>query len=255
MTIGSRALFRCSCPGRFVASSLLAGALFCALACGSTQSEPAQAPSDQSASPQQGIVNRSAEALTKLRQGPQGAAFEAYLSHARGVMVFPRVVKASLLVGGEGGNGVLVIKRPDGSWSEPAFYSLGAPSIGLQIGYQEATVVLFVMDDDTLRRVADASIELGSKSGVTMGRADQDDSTEGRVFTKKIYQLVEAQGAFAGISLDGYVITPRDKHNVAYYGPTAAPWAILRGQVPHQAGADVLTRALTVHSASSPTSG
>jgi len=255
MTIVTRSLFRRSRPGRFVASSLLAGSLFCAFACGSTQSEPAQTPSDQSASPQQGIVNRSANALMTLRNGSHTAAFDAYLSRARGVMVFPRVVKASLLVGGEGGNGVLVMKRPDGSWSDPAFYSLGAPSIGLQIGYQEATMVLFIVDDDTLTRLADASIELGSKSGVTMGRADEDDSTEGRVFTKKIYQLVEAQGAFAGISLDGYVITPRNKHNVAYYGPTAAPWAILRGQVPHQAGADVLSRVLAERSVSSPAPG
>ena len=79
-------------------------------------------------------MERSAAAFTNLRDHAGVAVVDGYLERARGVMIFPRLVKASLILGGEGGNGVLVAKGADGNWSNPAFYSLGAPSVGFQIG-------------------------------------------------------------------------------------------------------------------------
>jgi lipid-binding SYLF domain-containing protein len=195
---------------------------------------------------QQAIVDESASAFERTRQNPRFAKMDSYLAEARGVMIFPKLVKASLIVGGEGGNGVLVARNSDGSWSAPAFYTLGAPSVGLQIGYQEATVVLFIMDDATLQRAIDSSLTLGAKSGVSVGNVGDHGKTQGELVSRNIYQVIDASGAFVGVSLDGYVTGPRSRHNQEYYGVSSTPRDILIGGAVHNHGASVLSRALTV---------
>jgi SH3 domain-containing YSC84-like protein 1 len=179
-----------------------------------------------------------------MRQDPKFARMDDFLRRARGVMIFPRLVKASLIFGGEGGNGVLLAKTPDGSWSGPAFYSLGAPSVGLQIGYQQATVILFFMDDAVLQKAIDSDLTLGTNTSVALGNIEDVDQSEGEVLAKPIYQLVEARGAFAGMSLDGYVIGSRNKHNAAYYGAAVTPRDVLFERPQRRPGAEALLAAL-----------
>jgi lipid-binding SYLF domain-containing protein len=192
----------------------------------SRSATPANVAQPQSSS-QQAIVERSTMALEQMRKNPRFAGMEPYLQQARGVMIFPRLVKASLILGGEGGNGVLIARKADGSWSDPAFYSVGASSVGLQIGYQRVTVVLLIMDQPTLERALHSSFVLGAKAGATLGNVDDLDHTQGGVMSANIYQAVEAEGAFAGVSLDGYVISARSHHNRDYYGRTVSPREIL----------------------------
>ncbi len=210
---------------------------------GCSQSEPPRVGVSEGVSPQQAIVENSAAAFTHVRT-ERGRLLEPYLARARGVMIFPRLVKASLIVGGEGGNGVLVVKGNDGSWSNPAFYSLGAPSVGLQIGYQEASVVLFLMEDSVVQKALHSDFTLGTNASVALGDFDDRTEAHGEVLSKPIYQLVEARGAFMGVSLDGYVISARNKHNQAYYGAPATPRAILIDRTYVRPEADVLLRAL-----------
>lgn len=62
--------------------------------------------------------------------------------NARAILVFPRIVKAGLVVGGQSGEGVLYVN------GEPAgYYRISAASIGLQAGGQTFGYVLFLMND------------------------------------------------------------------------------------------------------------
>jgi len=69
-----------------------------------------------------------------------------FLSEAKGVLVFPSVVKAGLIVGGEHGKGAL---RIGGKTVE--YYSTTAGSIGLQAGAQSKTEIIVFMTDDALQ--------------------------------------------------------------------------------------------------------
>jgi SH3 domain-containing YSC84-like protein 1 len=234
---GSRSSRRC-------AMLLLTAAAASALAACSHDA-PVNAPSSaRIGNAEQAIVERSSEALQRLRQNPRFAKMEFYLQRARAVLIFPRLVKASLIFGGEGGNGVLVARKPDGTWSAPAFYSLGSPSVGFQIGYQQATVVLFIMDDATLENALKSSVALGAKAGVTLGEVEEPGGTRGEVMTANIYQVVDADGVFAGVSLDGYVIGARARHNLEYYGKSVTPRQILLEGAAERPEAAVLSRAL-----------
>jgi len=84
---------------------------------------------------------------------------------ASGLLVFPRVVNGSVIVGGEYGRGALVVDgRIVGS------YKVTSVSLGVQAGLQSQALVLMFMNQETLGRFqksdgwtagADASVALG----------------------------------------------------------------------------------------------
>lgn len=82
------------------------------------------------------------QALEQFRKIP-GA--EAYLGIARGVLVFPKVYKAGIGIGGEYGEGAL---RIGGQTVD--YYSTAAASIGFQLGAQAKTIVILFTDESAL---------------------------------------------------------------------------------------------------------
>lgn len=230
--------------------ALVATALTLVVACSRT---PPESPEGETGQDQQRIVESAARAFTRLRQNPRFASLDSYLERARAVVIFPHLVKASFILGGEGGSGVIVARAPDGTWSDPAFYSLGAPSIGFQIGVQKATVVLFIMDDATLQKALHSDLSIGANTDATLGSVGERSVSKSEVLSKPIYAVVESGGAFAGASLDGYIISARSKHNFAYYGPEGTPRAILIDRSVQRPEAAVLKQALALRTAPTPT--
>lgn len=184
-------------------------------------------PDSADAVPQERIVERCTAAIQRMRLSGRFPSLDSFLGKSKGVMIFPRVIKASLIFGGEGGNGVFVARRSDGGWSPPAFYSLGAGSAGFQLGYQEATVVLFFMNRAAVMSAVDHGITLGSDVSVAAGTIGESGSDKAKTTASDIYQLVDVGGLFAGVSLDGTVVGARERFNQAYYGGQASAATIL----------------------------
>jgi lipid-binding SYLF domain-containing protein len=153
------------------------------------------------------------------------------------------VIRAAVLFGGEGGNGVLVARAPDGGWSAPAFYSIGGGSVGLQLGYREATVVLLLMNDSTLLSVIDGGLTLGADATVAAGTVGEAGTARSTRSAADILQFVAVGGVFAGVSFDGAVLEERDSFNRRYYGPEATTHSIVIGRTLDTPGADVIRRA------------
>lgn len=91
------------------------------------------------------------------------------LARARGVFIVPRYGRAALAVGIEGGAGVFLMRRADGSWSNPAFFNLGGIGIGLQAGLEGGSVAFVLLD----QRAADSFSEqkkfsLSADAGLTV---------------------------------------------------------------------------------------
>ena len=68
-----------------------------------------------------------------------------YGRDARAILVFPRIVKAGFMIGGQGGEGVLLVRG-----TPTAYYKIGAASFGLQAGGQSFSYALFLMNDKAL---------------------------------------------------------------------------------------------------------
>jgi lipid-binding SYLF domain-containing protein len=202
-----------------------AAAALLASSCASSASEPKTALSP--APPEQATVEASASLLRQMRASPNFLGLDAYLGRARGVMLFPHVVKAAFVLGGAGGNGVLVSRDAQGRWSAPAFYSLGAGSAGLQLGYEEVGVVLVFMNDRALHSAIERGLTLGAGASIATGTLGDNALATSGTTAKDVYEFVEAGGVFAGVSLDGTVVGAREPLNRHYYGTQATTAGIV----------------------------
>ena len=87
-------------------------------------------------SEQEELLERSRLTFLKLIDHPDFPELKQYVHHAKALLIVPSLIKGGFFIGGEGGSGVLIARSPEGGWSNPAFYTLGAGSLGLQFGGQ-----------------------------------------------------------------------------------------------------------------------
>jgi len=160
---------------------------------------------------------------------PRLKEFAKHLPEARALLIMPGIIKAGFVVGGEGGTGVLIARRPDGGWGYPAFYSLGAASVGFQFGIQDAETILIIRTEGALKSMIKNQGKLGTDIGVTAGfvGAGLEASTTTNLRFDVLAFTNAKVGAFAGASLEGGVVARRRDMNEAFYGRGATPEAII----------------------------
>ncbi|MDH3662208.1 MAG: lipid-binding SYLF domain-containing protein [Alphaproteobacteria bacterium] len=184
-------------------------------------------PTVDSKADAQEIVDDAHQVVERFKASDQGEAITGLLSAAKGVIIYPSILKAAFFVGGEGGTGVLLGQGEEGVWSSPAFFTFGAASYGLQIGAEESKVVLIITNDETLSRAVEGGLELGANATVAAGS----EGLKGSISTddlQDIYYFAEIErGLFAGINFKGATAVPRDALNAAYYGQPATAKEII----------------------------
>ncbi|OAN48040.1 hypothetical protein A6A04_04585 [Paramagnetospirillum marisnigri] len=175
------------------------------------------------------MVGKAVTTVERLRADPNfGATMADLLNRARAVLVIPDLVKGGFILGAQYGTGVLLAKDKGGRWSGPAFYSVAAGSLGLQIGVQDAECVYVIMNDGGLSAVVENKFKAGAGAGVavaTMGAGAEANTTTN--VGADIYAFSRAVGLYGGAVLDGAGILPRHSWNAAYYGGNPTPEDIL----------------------------
>jgi lipid-binding SYLF domain-containing protein len=203
-------------------------------------------------SSEQAAVDRATAAIESLRTGPGAPPNLGELLHkARGVMIFPELVKAGFIFGAQGGSGVLLSRDPaTNTWSYPAFYVFGAGSFGLQIGIQMSKIVFIIMNDRALNALMSDEFKVGAEAGiaiVTIGAGAEASTTSAA--GGDIYAFAQAMGLYGGIALQGGIIKPRVVYDHEYYGPTVRAEDIVLGLSAKNPSADGLRNALAQVSA------
>lgn len=207
-------------------------------------------------SDQQETVDRAALAAQDLMNDNNGKDAQSVLRRARAVMICPRVFKAGFLLGGQGGTCVLTARDGGGSWSSPAFYSLGGASIGFQAGIQDAEVAFLIMTQKGLTAIMDSQFKVGADAGATF--IDLGGGVEGATsmaINADVVGFSRARGLFAGISLGGSVLSSKSEWNAAYYGrPVGVQQIVLTMEATNPA-ADPLRAILTRYGTPASQSG
>ena len=191
---------------------------------------------------QQSLVDRATLALQEIVDlGDNSADARSLLGRARAAMVCPRVFRAGFIFGGQGGERVLVARDGNGSWSSPAFFTMGGGSVGFQAGVQDAQVLMLIMNDKALEAVLDHNFRFGADAGVALGTLGVGiaGSTTAAVGAD-VVTIARARGLFAGVSLDGNYLSPRDEWNRAYFGRDATPRQVVVEMAAHNPGSDPL---------------
>ncbi len=120
------------------------------------------------------------------------------------ILVFPKIIKAGLLIGGQSGDGALLV----GGKTE-AYYNISAASFGLQAGAQTFAYALFFMNASSLEYLRKSDgWAIGSGPSVVVVDKGAAASMTSTTLTQDVYAFAFGQrGLMAGIGLEGSKIT------------------------------------------------
>ena len=178
------------------------------------------------ASKQQEFVDKALATFNNFMADPDMGWFRNNTKEAKGFLIVPSLIKAGFVWGGSGGHCVLLVRDENtGKWSEPAFYSMGSVSWGLQIGAEKAEVILMVRTVRGLESLYKSSFKLGADVDVAAGPVGTGAAAKG--ITADLLSFARAKGAYAGLSVNGSVIKTSNDWNTAYYGKSVRPVDIL----------------------------
>lgn len=165
------------------------------------------------------LVEKSRLTLDSFMSDNNMGAFRDLLKRADGIFIAPQVLKGAFIVGASGGSGVFLIRdKKTGQWSEPAFYTVGEASFGLQIGGEASEVILLAMTDRGVRSLLANSVKLGGDVGIAAGPFGMGAAAATANLSADILSFSRSKGLYGGISLDGAVVAVRGALNDAYYG-------------------------------------
>ncbi len=184
---------------RHIASAIAVASLVALGGC-STTNPNVTAPAET----QRTAIDTNVEAsLSKLYAQVPGS--REMVAKSRGVLVFPSVVSAGLVVGGSHGRGALLVNgRHEG------YYSTTAASVGLLAGADSKAVYVLFMTDEALQKFrASKGWTAGADASVSMLNAGASVAIDTNTVRQPVvgYALTNA-GLMANLSIDGTKITP-----------------------------------------------
>jgi lipid-binding SYLF domain-containing protein len=147
------------------------------------------------------------------------------LKNVKGLLIYPQVLKAGFILGGSGGTGVLVVRdAKTGDWSQPAFYTIGSASFGLQIGGEDAEVIVMAMTQKAIDSLYTTSVKFGGDTSVAAGPYGIGAKAN---VTADFISFAKSKGLYAGLNLEGSAVDVRESLNKAYYGKAVTPVQII----------------------------
>lgn len=137
---------------------------------------------------------------------------------SRAIAIVPSMVKAGFILGGEYGEG-LILRHDNGKWYGPSFYNIGGGSFGFQAGIQEVGLLLSVINERGVGAFMGSKTKLGGDFAIAAGPTGRraEAATDAQI-KASIYSYSISKGLFAGVSLDGSVISISVKRNKQYWG-------------------------------------
>jgi lipid-binding SYLF domain-containing protein len=148
------------------------------------------------------LITNARQALNRLEASDARA--KGLAGRARAVLVFPSVIKAGFVFGGETGNGVLFVQgRPDG------FYNMSGGSWGLQLGAQDFSYALYFMNENALRSLHDrAGFAAGTLPSVVIVNKGAAVDVNTTTALHDVYAFPFSQkGLMANLTLEGTKVT------------------------------------------------
>jgi lipid-binding SYLF domain-containing protein len=196
--------------------TLMALMAFAAFSVSATESDEAAAA--------QVVVNDAVDTLQNFQSDTKQAWFRENVSKARALVIVPKLGKGGFIVAGSGGRGLVVARdKNTGDWSQPAFFTVGSASIGLQAGAQQSEVIYLIMSEAGINALLSTKFQVGADGTLTAGPM----GVGAQAATTDVLSFSRGVGLFGGISAEGTVIHPDIDRNSAYYGKTTSASDIL----------------------------
>src|SRR5579862_1756441 len=162
-------------------------------------------------------IEKSAEVLNEIMSVPDKAIPDKVMQHAKCIAVIPSLVKIAVGFGGQHGKGVATCRTEHG-WSAPAPITITGGSWGLQLGGQAVDLVMVVMNQQGMDHLLSSKFKLGADASAAAGPVGRDTGADTDWKMKsEILTYSRARGLFAGIDLNGSVVTQdKDETRILY---------------------------------------
>ncbi|HWR16447.1 MAG TPA: lipid-binding SYLF domain-containing protein [Terriglobales bacterium] len=193
-------------------------------------------------------IEEAGNVLNEIMAAPDSGIPEEIFSSAKCVAVVPSFLKGGLGFGAAYGKGVASCRTEKG-WSSPAFFSLKGGSFGLQIGGEAVDLVMLIMNDAGMKNLLSSKFKLGADGSVAAGPVGR--HAEGSTDWKMKAQVLtysRARGVFAGITINGSVISQGKDDTRSFYGRMVPFKTILNGNIEAPADSAPFLQALTKYS-------
>jgi len=180
------------------------------------------------------IISESISVLREMSSAEDSEAFGALLKKAKGVAIFPSIIKIGWGIGGQYGKGIILRKdSKTGIWYGPAFVKIKSLSIGPQIGIQSIALVLVIFNERGLEGFMEDNLTLGGSVSIAAGPLGRSLSADTDYkFKASIYSYSISKGVYIGASFQGSTIEEDEPANKEFYGKSIFNKTILETKIP-----------------------
>lgn len=164
------------------------------------------------------IISGAVSMIEEMSGASDVSAMADTVKTSHAIAIVPSMVKAGFIIGGEYGEG-LILRHENGKWYGPSFYNIGGGSFGLQVGAQSVALLLAVINERGVGAFMGSKTKLGGDFAIAAGPVGRraEAATDAQV-KASIYSYSLSKGLFAGVSLEGSVISISVKRNNEYWG-------------------------------------
>ena len=174
-------------------------------------------------------LTASQAVLNEIMATPDKGIPRGILAGASCVVVIPGYKKGALVLGAQYGQGAATCRTPNG-WSAPVFVKLEGGSIGWQIGGQSTDLVLIAMNQNGLQDMLKNKFKLGADAAASAGPVGRNAQagTDWKL-NAEFLTYSRSKGLFAGLDLDGTVLSQNTDDTRLEYGTDLPFDTILKG--------------------------
>lgn len=189
-------------------------------------------------------LDSAAQVLQAVTNEPDKGIPQDVLKSAKCVAVVPSMIKGGFIVGGKHGNGVATC-NVNGTWSAPAFFSISGGSVGLQIGAEGVDLVMLIMQDQGMQALLSDKFQVGGDASAAAGPVGRDASASADWKAHPILTYSRSKGVFAGVDLNGSVMSEDKDTTKAFYGQPMTNKELLAGTTPAPPDSKVFLNAVS----------
>jgi lipid-binding SYLF domain-containing protein len=165
-------------------------------------------------------LQKATDVFESIMAVPDKSIPQDLLERAHCVIIVPDLKKGAFIVGGQYGRGFAICRQADRTgWGAPSAVRMEGGSFGLQIGGESTDVVMLVMNQKGMDKLAESKFTLGGDASVAAGPVGRTASAHtDALMDAEILAWSRSKGVFAGLSLTGSTLRNDLDENKELYG-------------------------------------
>jgi lipid-binding SYLF domain-containing protein len=190
-------------------------------------------------------LDKAGQVLHQIMATPDKGIPEEVFDNAKCVAVVPNMLKGGFVFGAKHGKGVAICRTASG-WSGPEFFTIGGGSWGAQIGVEGVDLVMMIMNQQGMEDLLKSRFQIGGSASASAGPVGRHASAgvDWKMNTP-LLTYSRSKGVFAGVSLEGAVISPDEDAMREVYGEVLPARQVLTGKVKVPSSARTFIAAVT----------